>query len=61
MMGAGARKNEDVVKSGQSQKKMIINRQTTSLFLQNNQVRTLAGDKPDNSFYNVLTDVMWTT
>jgi Leucine-rich repeat (LRR) protein len=53
-MGGASRKNEDTVKAGENAKKMVINKQTTTLFLQNNQIRTLAGDKPENGLYNVL-------
>lgn len=60
-MGGASRKNEDAVKTGENAKKMVVNKQTTTLFLQNNQIRTLVGDKPENSLYNVLKDVMWTT
>jgi Leucine-rich repeat (LRR) protein len=43
--------NSDV--KAKSQKKLIIRRETTSLFLQNNELSSIVG------LYNVLTDVMW--
>ncbi len=61
IIGGASRKNEDTVKAGENAKKMVIGKQTTTLFLQNNQIRTLVADKPENCFYNVLQDVMWTT
>lgn len=61
MLGGGARKNEDTVKTGQNTKKLIIHKKTTTLFLQNNAIRSLVGDNPNNSFHHVLMDVMWTT
>jgi len=42
MMGGGSRKTEDTQKTGGVTKKMQVNRVTTTLFLQNNQIRTIA-------------------
>jgi hypothetical protein len=36
IMGGASRKNEDTVKAGENAKKLVINKQTTTLFLQNN-------------------------
>ena len=61
ILGGGARKNEDTAKAGENQKKLVINKVTTTLFMQNNQIRSLAGDSPQNGLYSVLQDVMWTS
>tara|TARA_B110000503_G_C7030962_1_gene363958 strand:- start:173 stop:817 length:645 start_codon:yes stop_codon:yes gene_type:complete len=62
MMGGGARKTEDTQKTGAATKKMQVNRVTTTLFLQNNQIRSLVGDmKAESCLSAVLQDVMWTT
>ena len=40
---------------------MTINKTTTCLFLQNNQVRNVGAENEDLGLYRVLQDVMWTT